>query len=531
MHELGLLFHQMGNSQRSIALLTRAAQLRPGDFRFQYNLAVVLRLRGHLPDAIECFRRAMRLQGETAQTLNVVGECLRESGHLSESLATLERALQLLPQFAPSYNNIGCALQEQGKTDQAIAVFRKTMQLDPRNAGAHSNLLLCLNYSDRATPARLHAPASAPTMPLHPRAPDGRIRIGYLSPDLRQHSVAFFFWPILKAHDRSRFNVTCYADVAQPDVITRHMQTLCDRWRVTAGVSDDQLARLVADDQIDILIELAGHTAHNRLPLLGRRIAPIQVSYLGYPNTTGLASMDYRITDAASDPPGSESLYSERLVRLPGAFFTYLGLTGVPDVSELPAARSGEVTFGVFCNFAKVQPAMLRCWAHVLHAVPRSRLLVHARSLTDEQTRLFTQRSFARLGVNPNRLELRGWLDFPVYVKRFNRVDIVLDTFPFGGHTTTCHALWMGEPVITLAGQTHRSRLGASILTHNGLAELVAYSEESFARIATGLARDLPRLASLRASLRDRTRQNLCSTSVFTRGLESAYTDMIANRA
>jgi predicted O-linked N-acetylglucosamine transferase (SPINDLY family) len=258
---------------------------------------------------------------------------------------------------------------------------------------------------------------------------------------------------------------------------------------------------------------------------MANRIAPIQVNYLGYPNTSGLAAMDYRITDAIADPPGmKEAQYTEQLVRLPRAFFAYLVPTGAPDVGPLPAAASGHVTFAVLTNFAKVRPAMMALWAQVLRAVPNSRLLIQAKSLNDAGVRAATEKIFAKHGVPAGRLELRGWVDFPEYLRLFAGIDVVLDTFPFAGHTTSCHALWMGAPLVTLAGSRHAARVGASLMAAVGLPELVAGTPEQYAAIAAGLAGDLTRLMRLRMGMRERLRASaLCDEGRFMRNLETAY--------
>jgi predicted O-linked N-acetylglucosamine transferase (SPINDLY family) len=552
LHELGMLQFLRGQREAAVELLQRSVAAAPDVFRSRYNLGLVLLREGRFGDAVPHFQRAVEIAPQRLDALNALGNCYREIGELEDSIRAYRRVLAVEPDNAMAHLNLAVSLQDQGKLTEAIPSYERALELHGgRHPLTHSDLLLCLNYSDVHTAeqvfeahrefAKVYAPPASPAPPPRPnRKPgkDGRIRIGYLSPDFRGHSVAFFILPVLNHHDRSRFEVTCYSDVATPEPMTEVLKNAPERWRDVAGVSDDRLAQLIREDGIDILVDLAGHTPRNRLPLLARRIAPIQVTYLGYPNTTGLSTIDYRITDAAQDPPGmTESIHSEQLVRLPRAFFTQLTISGMPEVAPLPAMSSagGGVTFAVFTNFVKVRPAMMKLWARILRQTKNSRLLIQARSLRDRATRDSVARIFADEGIDAGqggRLELREYVEFPEYIAMYKDVDIVLDTFPFNGHTTTCQALWMGVPVVTLAGNVSRSRMGASVLGTIGLGELVAQSQDEYVRIATELANDLPRLAAMRSTLRQRVAQSpILDCAGFTRALEAAYTEMIGKLA
>jgi predicted O-linked N-acetylglucosamine transferase (SPINDLY family) len=540
LHELGLLYFTSERASEGLRLLTESAALAPDNARFQMNFGLALRAGGQCQRAIEPLRRVTELAPTHAEAFVQLGLCLRELGRYQESIGSFERALAINPGAVNLMDGIGRALVDQGRLDEAIAMYRRALAAQPNYAAAASNLLLALSYHDGVSPQKVAAEhfdfgrrfggATTPPRPIRRPASDGRIRIGYLSGDFKQHSVSFFIWRVLSAHDRKRVAVTCYSDVARPDEVTRHLQPLPETWRVVAGMNDDQLAATIDNDQIDILVELAGHTGTNRLVQLARqRLAPIQVSYLGYPNTTGLSTIDYYITDSIADPPGmTESHFSERLVRLPGAFFCYVRIADVPDIVSPPAATRGYPTFGVFTNFAKVRPRMMQLWADILAALPNSRLLMQAKAMNDRTTRDTTLRFFTDRGLPAERIDLRPWLDFPQHVQLYKEVDVVLDTFPFNGHTTSCHALWMGTPLVTLAGATHRSRMGASILTNLGLPELVADSEQAYVRIATSLASDIPRMTELRMDMRDRMRRSvLVDEARFTRNLEDAYERMM----
>lgn len=539
MHELGLLHYAAGRSEHARVLLERAAAAAPQVPLFQRNLGV-LRLKLKQPaGALEAFDRTLVLLPDDPPSLEGRAAALLELRRFREASDLLERLVRRQPD-SKNYIRLGSALQEQLRLDEALDAFNHARRLDPSPAN-DTPALLCMNYHDRFTPREIFAAHEAfgrrfpaPAAPaVHVNALDRPLRIGYLSPDFRQHSVAFFIWPILMHHDGERVHITCYSDVGKPDAITEIMKNYPQRWRATWGVADARVAEMVREDQIDILVDLTGQTADNRLPLLATRVAPIQINYLGYPNTTGVRAIDYRITDRFADPPGqTESLHTETLLRMPNSFFCYVTPADLPDVNPLPAlARGGAVTFAIFTNFAKVRPAVMELWARILHAVPKSRLLIQATALHDPLIRETIAKFFIDRGIGAERIELRGFIEFPQFVRQFADVDIILDTFPFNGHTSTCHALWMGVPVVTLAGPVHRSRMGLSILTNLGLRELVAHDTDQYVQIAADLARDTSRLSALRTSLRQRMRESpLLDGKTFTRDLEDVFAHVAAAR-
>jgi len=307
------------------------------------------------------------------------------------------------------------------------------------------------------------------------------------------------------------------------------LRALSDQWRDIAGLGDEQAVELIRNDKIDILVDLAGHTARHRLLVFARKPAPVQVTWLGYPNTTGLDAIDYRLTDAISDPVGqTEAWHSEKLVRLPGAFSCYRPPDDAPAVGVLPALKNGYITFGSFNHFAKINPAVLDLWARLLSQLPSSRLLLKARSLADAGTASRVRETFAHHGVSSERLELRSDdLSVAAHLSLYHGVDVALDPFPYNGTTTTCEALWMGVPVVTLAGQTHVARVTASQLTHLGRPEWIAYSENDYIEKCIELAADLPGLAGTRAAQREHMRLSpLCDAPCFTAQLEAAYREM-----
>jgi protein O-GlcNAc transferase len=352
--------------------------------------------------------------------------------------------------------------------------------------------------------------------------PDRRLRIGYISPDFRDHPVGRFMLPLLKSHDHREFEIFCYGDGAAPDEMTAKLQTCADIWRHTAGQTH---ADLIRQDRIDILVDLAGHTLNNRLLVFAQKPSPVQITYLGYPGTTGLAAMDYRLTDVNADPPGeTESFCTEELIRLPRTAWCFSALDENPAIADPPAVRAGHVTFGSFNNLAKLNPPLLQLWAKILQSIPNSRLLLKAKALNSKSVQDRLRESASTAGIPADRLDLCGWLSPVDHLARYSRIDIALDTYPYHGTTTTCEALWMGVPVITLAGSVHLSRVGVSLLSNAGLPELIAQSPEDYVSIATELAGDLPRLADLRRTLRQRMETSpLMDAAQFARDVESAY--------
>ena len=430
--------------------------------------------------------------------------------------------------------NLAGIHHEYGRADDAIATFRRVLELTPGSAPTFSNLLLELNYSanqDAASIFREHqrfgelfarryeAPAPDPAWPR-------RLRIGYVSPDFRDHVVTRFLEPILERHDRAKFDVYCYYNHRQKDAVTDRLRELATRWFDCEDLSDAELADRIREDRIDILVDLAGHTAGNCLLAMAMKPAPVQATYLGYPNTTGLGAVDLRITDAYADPPGESDRFSaEQLVRLPGTYFCYRPNKTSPEVGPLPAFASGAVTFGCFNNFAKLSTQFQDAAARVLAEVPLSRLLLKARPLSFPHIAQAVRERFRRAGIDPARLELRGWeAGVKDHLAIYGAVDIALDSFPYNGATTTCEALWMGVPVVSIVGDRHAGRVGSSLLNAMGMGEYVAHDVEEYVAICARVAGDLSRLAELRRDLRDRMRRSpLMDEARVTRALEQAY--------
>ena len=354
-----------------------------------------------------------------------------------------------------------------------------------------------------------------------------RLRIGYVSGDFRKHSVAYFFEPLLQHHNSNVFETFCYYNNSSIDEMTKSLIAASDHWRPIAGISDTDVADLIRNDKIDILVDLSGHTSKNRLLVFARKPAPIQVAWLGYPNTTGLSAIDYRFTDIIADPIGkADELHSESLVRLANGFQCYKGNKAVHLNSELPFKRQGHITFGSFNNLTKVTPEVIKVWSHILHEVPKSSLVLKAKQLKYNPSQYLD--FFKQDGITEDRITLLGRMpSMNDHLELYNKVDICLDPFPYNGATTTCEALWMGVPVITLLGDRHVGRVGASILTNIGLTNFIAQDIDGYILLAVEIAAKTNYLQDIREGLRDKMqRAPLCDGRSFASDVESAYQEM-----
>ncbi len=532
---LGIAERSLGFPDKAEVMFRRAIKLNPNYPEPLESLAHSLINRGEVGEAAEVLRAALRLRPDNAEWISNLGSLLQAKGFLTEAEGYYRRAQSLKLGVSFVAENLGSVLAAQGRMDEALSVYREGLKSEPRNTRIRSNLLLTLSYLEDQDPTEVlqehrawdqaqTAPVLSTVIHVNDRNPDRRVRIGYVSPDFRMHSVTYFLEPLLANHDHGLFEVYCYSDVPHADATTVRLRSYADVWREIAGRSDADVATQVTADGIDILVDLAGHTAANRLPVFAQRPAPVQVSWLGYPNTTGLSAMGYRITDAFADPPGRDAFYSEKLVRLDGCFLCYQPPGEAPTVAPLPAATKGFITFGSFNNLSKMQPGVIALWSQVLHAVPGARLLVKNPSLTDPPTRQRIAAMFERHGIGPDRLELLGHTPTPQeHLALYGRVDIALDTFPYNGTTTTCEALWMGVPVVTLAGAVHAGRVGLSLLTAAGLPDLIAATPAEYVARAVARAGDRAALSRLRAGLRAHVQQSkLCDAAGFAHAMETA---------
>jgi protein O-GlcNAc transferase len=535
-NNLGNALRELGLLDEAIAAYRRALQIAPALAEAHANLGSSLHDKGQLDEAIAAYRECLRLKPDYAVAHNNLGIALRDQGLLDDAVASYRQAVRFKPDYADAHNNLALALRDQGLLDEAVAACRRAVALKPDSAVFHSNLILILHYHERSDPqtllaesrqwARQHADPLKQFIAPHTndRSPNRRLKIGYVSPDLRNHPVGRFILPLMEAHDSAQVEIFCYAHVAQDDAVTERIRARAHHWRSTVGMTDEQMAQQIRRDQIDILIDLAAHTGCNRLLVFARKPAPVQATYLAYAGTTGLDTIDYRITDPQLDPPDSpDDCYSEKSIRIE-SYWCYQPPIENLESSPLPAARAGFITFGCLNNFFKITHATLQTWCSLLAAVPQSRLLLHAAAGSHRER---IRRILHESGVDPQRLSFVPKLPQLAYMEQYRQIDIALDPFPYVGGTTTCDALWMGVPVVTLAGRTAVSRGGVSILTTAGLPELIAADKPQYIRLAADLAADLPRLDQLRSGLREKMRLTpLMNAPRFARNIESAYRRM-----
>jgi predicted O-linked N-acetylglucosamine transferase (SPINDLY family) len=538
-YNLGLALRGQGKVEEAanaFQAVTRLAPQRPEPY---INLGNILMTLGRMEEAAACYRTLLKLTPSDAEALTRLGRILHVQGHLEEAVSCYRRALRIEPKYASVYDNLAAALCNQGMFAEAMANHSKALELAPDDEIAHSNFLFTMLYLPEQNPdkilaehrrwAQVHAnvPGGVPRH-ANSRDPERRLRVGYVSADFRSHAVAFFFEPLLTNHDRNVVEAVCYSGVARPDATTERLRSMASQWRDIGGLGAEQVASMIRADGIDILVDLAGHTSGTRLKVFAHKPAPIQVTYLGYPTTTGLPAMDYRLTDELADPEGEDVYYTEKLLRLPGAFLCYRPLENCPPVSPLPAMEKGYVTFGSFNNLSKISPSVIGLWVKLLQEVPGARLFVKNPSLTDPATRERYYGLFEVQGAARDRVELQGRTATQAeHLALYSRLDIALDTFPYNGTTTTCEAVWMGVPVITLAAKRHAGRVGVSILSNAGFGEWIAQTPEQYITLAAGLAEDVQKLAALRASLRQRMSDSpLCDGQAFARKIETAYREI-----
>lgn len=535
---LGNALQELGQLEEAARCYHRAIELRPDYAEAYNNLGNTLRKVAEQPEAYACYQRAIQLKPDYFEAHINLGKVLKQQGLLGEALACFQQALRIKPDSSEGLYNVAGILAHQGRLDEAIDCYLHIRNVDTENVIATSKWFFYLNYSPRYDASAIFAEhrrwaaqydnAPRPTSYANAPAPGRRLRIGYVSPDFRTHSVAFFIDAVLRHHDPAQFDVVCYANVENPDATTKHLQQLVPQWRDISATNDQELQKIVRDDAVDILVDLAGHTDGNRLPIFTHRPAPVQVTYLGYANTTGLTAMDYRITDAWADPPGQEAFHTEALVRLPRGFLCYTPRPDAPAIAPLPAREAGHITFGSFNAMPKITTEVIELWARILRALPTAQLFLKNSALRDRTTRKRCLALFEQQGVLAGRVELMEIVPATVdHLALYNRIDIALDTCPYNGTTTTCEAMWMGVPVIVLEGNRHAARVGVSLINQVGLTELIAKTPEKYVQIAVNLAQDTDKLANLRAGLRQRMAGSpLCDGAGFTRDLEQAYREM-----
>ena len=560
---LGVALAAAGDLVAAAESYRRALELEPELPEAHNNLANALRDLGRYPEAEPFYREAIRLRPDYGLAICNLGSVLERSGALEEAERHYLRALELNPLHVPTLNNMGSVLSRQERNEEAVQYYRAALKQQPSVAAAYSNLAfvfaklghfqegldllrtamqldigMASNYlfmlsKDPAVPPQqlfdehrswgqsLEAMVEPYQHDARPTV-DRKLRIGYVSPDLRAHVVANYIYPVLANYDREQFEVICYAEVAEPDSVTEQLRKLVDGWRSTCGLDARQIAKTIYEDRIDILVDLAGHTANNRLAVFAHRPAPVQVSWMGYPNTTGLSSIDYRITSEFQDAADEQRFYTEQLVFLDGGSACFVPPSDAPPVADLPALKNDHITFGSLHRLDKITDQTFDHWARVMKAVPNSRMLVFWPTLFGARAD-WMREQFSQRGIEANRLDLcHEFVDghyFPVY----HQIDIGLDPIPWTGSTTTKEAMWMGVVPVALYGKRRSSRGSAVVLHQVGLDKLIATTPERYVDLVVEIAGDIVRLAELRSGMRQRMRQRLSAPETYTRDVEELF--------
>ena len=537
-NNLGNTLKELGRLSEAEASYTQAIALKPDYALAHRNLGITLKELGRLHEAAASYTRAIALKPDYAEARTNLGNTHQELGRLVEAEASHRQAIALKPDYAEAHSNLGVTLQAQGRLDEALGSYNKAIELKADFSGVYSNKNLCLNYSPLWSPffifkqhlefekqfggLKVEPPLSLPFK----KDFGERLRIGYVSANFKTHSVAYFFEPLLQHHNGHVVETFCYYNNTVVDATTKRLKATCDHWRFIFGIADSDVANLIRNDKIDILVDLSGHTEGNRLLVFAQKPSPVQAAWLGYPNTTGLSAIDYRFTDTIADPIGeADELHSETLLRLPNGFLCYQGNERVLVDIELPQKSREQITFGSFNNLSKLTPEVIKTWSKILHAVPTSRLVLKSSGLSSHAT---CYHELLREGIAKERIECYGkFLGVDEHLGLYNTIDIGLDPFPYNGTTTTCEALWMGVPVIALLGDRHAGRVGASILTNVGLTDFIAKDTDGYIQLAVEMAANTNYLKEIRKGLRERMQgAPLCDARSFASDVETAYQDM-----
>jgi protein O-GlcNAc transferase len=536
-YHLGLALVAQEMFDEAAEFFRQAIRLSPEHADAHYNLGVIYFRNKQIVEAAECFREAARIKPDLSDAHFNLGLVYLGSKQFADAEASFEQVLQLDSMNASAHFHKGFTLWQKGQVAEAIACYRRTLEIQPEMENAHSNLLYSLLFCPDYTPDMIqeenrrwyegHAQTLDREMHAHGNEadPKRRLRVGYVSPDFREHCQAFFTFPLLSSHNHVDCEIFCYSDVPKPDDTTNRLQSFANKWRNIAGKSDEQVADLIRQDRIDILVDLTMHMAKNRLLLFARKPAPVQVSWLAYPGSTGLRAIDYRFTDPHLEPPNRDDSHdSEKPVCLPDTFWCYDPLTGEPAVNELPALKNGFLTFGSFNNFCKVNTPTLKLWARVLNATDGARLIMLA---SEGECRRFVLDLMEHEGIEAERISFVANQPRDRYLAFYQQIDVGLDTLPYNGHTTTLDSLWMGIPVLTLVGKTAVGRAGLSILSNLGMSEWIAETPEQFVASARRLTADLTQLDRTRATSRQRMKVSpLMDAPRFARHVEAAYREM-----
>ena len=531
---LGLLAFNQNLYQQSEILIRKAVTLCPSEIRYLMGFGILCLHIGKFQEAADTFSKAVKLEPHDVEPLYNLGTALQKLARFKEAEECFTKALSLKPNHLGVLNNMGNVQLGLCEIERANDYFLDAFKQNTGNLNVLSNTLLNYNYFANLSPTEIfkkHKEAAIyfpdKQNELAPvKKKNKKIRIAYLSADFKTHSVAYFLLPLLKNHDRKTFEVFCFYNGDKVDTTTKEFQSLSDHFQGIRSLNDKDLRDLVIESEIDILIDLSGHTANNRLAVFANRAAPIQITWLGYPHSTGIPEMDIRIVDNISDPsPDSEPFNTEKLVRLPHGFLCYEGNNEIPYTKQPPCIDNGFITFGSFNNLAKVNKNVIKAWSDILLTIPNSKIIIKSKQLSEASVHQLYLSYFESFGVSSDRVTMLAMLPSTAdHLSIYNQIDIALDTFPYNGTTTTCEAMWMGVPTTTFIGDRHSARVGASIMTHSGFDELISNDQEAFVSDTIALANQPERLKSLRNDMRIRMQNSdLCNAHQFAQEIEHEF--------
>lgn len=505
-------FLQSEKTQEAKQQLLKIRDNNPRDIQALMTLANVYLSLGESASAYNTYQEIISIPSVPINTLIEIAGMYYALGFFTKAVELYSRSLELCTNKSEIYDKLAVCYCSMGEINHAVDFHKKAIEEDVNNKKAYSNYLLTLHYMKDIDRVRLldehkkyvssFIDSKQSDLVTHNKSVE--IKIGFVSADLRTHSVAYFAESFLKHKIDENIEVHVFSDCARADETTKRLRSYDNHWHVVSGLSDEQVYTLIVDTKIDILIDLAGHSSKNRLGVFAMRVAPLQMTYLGYPDTTGIPAMDYRIIDKITDTTENAQYCTEKLLFLDGCFLCYTPSQTIPEITELPATRNQYVTFGSFNNLAKINEHVLTLWVRVLKTIDQSRIIIKNPSFTDVETRNKYLSRLIGQGIDADRIVLMGRTDTDEeHLKLYNQIDIALDTFPYNGTTTTCEALWMGVPVITLQGDAHMNRVSSSLLVAGNLDFLIAKTDEEYIDIAKQLSDDIPALASIRENMRD----------------------------
>ncbi len=539
LHYLGLIYYQTGDSESAVTLISKAVSISPTHLMHS-NLGAALQAQGRHDLAVENYQAAIALKADYVDAYNNLGAALQEQGKLAESIKAFQKALALNPNDASAQNNMGNALLSQGSLKEALGCYRSSLSLNVDNLSTHSNLLLALSYYPQCTPAQYLEEArvfgkkvlaiARPYMVwpafLADRA-EKKLRVGFVSGDFKIHPVGYFLENILKYLNPSRLELVAYSTELKEDELTTRIRPYFKAWHIISGLSDGLVAQKIYNDGIDILVDLSGHTSKNRLAVFAWKAAPVQVSWLGFFASTGVPGIDFLLTDSISVPEDQRHYFSEKFYYLPETRLCFTPPDSDLMPGLLPVKQNNYITFGCFQNLSKINNAVIKVWGEIFKALPMAKLILRNKQMSclEEKANLLQRLSLA--GVSREQIEIGGLLTRESYLATYADIDIMLDTFPYPGGTTTCEALWMGVPTLTLSGNTLLGRQGASLLNCVGLQDWIAQDEEEYITKAIQHSANIALLSALRENLRTQILETaLFDASRFAKQFEDAMFGM-----